>query len=396
MDITPIGFEFNRKAKLRAEFEFPSDIYLVDSTIRSLQSGISGSKHTTQDLVDIGLALSALGVRELIINVTWRDGLETIAGLKRQHPTARLVATLRARRPDFNELIARCREAGADEVCIESAVDAAGLLVAADVAHEHHMDVSHGFAETYTYEEVVAILEAGIEAGCTSQSFHDSFFRLAISPEAMKAFIRAVRDDVAGLPPIYVHLSNFFGQATMTSVAALTAGASAVDVCANGTGHHCGHTSLAEVALVVQSLYGRTVGIDLERLHGVSVLLRERTGVPILAWQPVVGDYAFMGDAAYWAAEANVPFAERVHATFPVDPALVGAQERVVWNDRTLTTDAVAQKVSTLGLGPLSAAALGKVIGALSTRLESLESFPNWLTDEEFVLFLRELLSDEA
>jgi isopropylmalate/homocitrate/citramalate synthase len=396
MDTTPIGFEFNRKAEVLDDLEFPREIYLVDSTIRSLQSGISGSRHTAQDLVDIGVALSELGVRELIINVTWRDGLQTIAGLKRQRPTARLVATLRARRSDWRELIARCGEAGADEVCIESAVDAAGLRSVADVAHNHRMDVSHGFAETYTYEEVVTVLRAGIDAGCKSQSFHDSFFRLAISPEAMKSFIRSVRHDVDGLPPLYVHLSNFFGQATMTSVAALTAGATAVDVCANGTGHHCGHTSLAEVALVVESLYGRKIGIDLERLHDVSVLLQERTGVPILAWQPVVGEFAFMGDAAYWAAEANVPFADRVHATFPINPVLVGAQERVVWNDRTLTTDAVAQKVSTLGLRPLSDAALGRVIGALRARLESVETFPNWLTDDEFVLLLRAHLGDEA
>jgi hypothetical protein len=74
----------------------------------------------------------------------------------------------------------------------------------------------------------------------------------------------------------------------------------------------------------------------------------------------------------------------------------VGAQERVVWNDRTLTTDAVAQKVSALGLPPLSDAALGRVIGALRTRLESIESFPNWLTDDEFAVFLREQLSAEA
>jgi isopropylmalate/homocitrate/citramalate synthase len=138
------------------------------------------------------------------------------------------------------------------------------------------------------------------------------------------------------------------------------------------------------------------MGIDVKRLHDVSVLLRERTGVPILAWQPLVGDFAFMGDAAYWAAEASVPFAERVHATFPIDPAIVGAEERVVWNDRTLTTDAVAQKVSSLGLPTQSEASLTKIIDDLRVRLASLDGFPGWLTDEEFVLFLRASLTTES
>ncbi len=64
----------------------------------------------------------------------------------------------------------------------------------------------------------------------------------------MKVFIRRIRTEVPDHPPLYVHLSNFYGQATVIAVAAITAGVTAVDVCLNQSGHHCGHISLAEVS----------------------------------------------------------------------------------------------------------------------------------------------------
>ena len=63
----------------------------------------------------------------------------------------------------------------------------------------------------------------------------------------------------------------------------------------------------------------------------MSRLVEERTGVPLPLHSPVVGQNGFMIDGAYWAAEANIPYEERVHAKFPVPPAAVGNRETVVW-----------------------------------------------------------------
>lgn len=384
MDGTPIGFEFNRHPAALGRQEFPSEVYLVDSTIRSLQSGVSGSCHSGADLVDIGVALGELGVRELIINVTWRDGLETLTGLRQRGVTTKLVATFRARRDDSDRLVRASADAGADEVCVESVSDAAHFRALARAAHDCGVLISHGFAEAYTYEEVVGLVRTGTELGCQSQSFHDSFFRLAVSPEAIQLFVRSVLKDVPAAPPLYVHLSNFFGQATMTAVAALAAGATAVDVCANGSGHHCGHTSLAEVAVVLEALYGRSTGIKLEQLNAVSRLLQERTHIPILPWQPVVGDFAFMGDAEYWAAEADLPHDERIHATFPIAPELVGSEEKIVWSDRTLTPATIARRAESLGAGHVSEEYVSGVQAKLTDALDSDDEFPRWLEDKSF------------
>jgi hypothetical protein len=80
------GSEFNHLPEVRARSEFAADVFVVDSTIRSLQSGVSGSLHSADDLVEIGMSLDRLGVRELIVNVSWRDGPEVIAELARRRP----------------------------------------------------------------------------------------------------------------------------------------------------------------------------------------------------------------------------------------------------------------------------------------------------------------------
>ena len=372
---------------------FPDEVFLVDSTIRSLQSGVSGSTHTASDLVDIGVSLANLGVRELIVNVSWRDGPEVIAGLAERRMPTRIVGTFRARNERWAEWARMAADAGADEVCLESASDAEHLVSAARTVKDLGLDVSHAFAEAYPYDEVVALCRAGIELGCRSQSFHDSFFRLGIHPEAIRWFIGTLIGDVPDLPPLYVHLSNFYGHATMTAVAALTAGASAVDVCINGTGHHCGHTSLAEVTLVLEHLYGISTGIRTEALQAASQLVKERSGVPVPLVQPIVGPFAFMGDGAYWAAEAHLPFEERIHATFPFEPGVVGSEERVIWNDRTLTVEAVEHRLRTAGIAVTPAGCLA-IIAELRRELERRDTYPAWLADDEFLDLAQRAMSD--
>ena len=386
----PVGSEFNRKVEVTQNLAFPDDVFLVDSTIRSLQSTWSGSRHTLDDLVEIGVALDGIGVRELIVNVTWRDGLEVIEGLKNRDIDTTVVATFGAGRDDWRVSTQDAVSAGADQICFESAPSEDGLREAVSIAHDLGVEASHAFAEDHTYDEVVRLCQTGVEVGCRSQSFHDSFFRFAIGPEAIKAFVRSILRDVVDAPPLYVHLSNFFGHATMTGVAALTAGASAVDVCANSTGHHCGHTSLSEVALVLEGIYGVRTGIALERLRDLAVLVEERTGVPTPIMRPIVGEYAFAGDGASWAAAERLPVEKRMHATFPFAPEVVGAEERIIWGDRTLTVDAIAAKLASLNI-ELSEESLALVTTRLREHVEATTDYPHWLTDDQFVVLLRAL-----
>jgi hypothetical protein len=379
------GFDWMDR-EIVGSLAFAPNVYIVDSTIRSLQSGISGSRHSTQDLIDIGVALDGLGVRELIVNLSWKDGLAVCEGLAAAGLHASLVGTFRARHPLAEQWTADGLRAGADEICFESCTDGDQLRRLADPVLARSKRVSHAFAEEYSVQEILGLCRQGVSLGVASQSFHDSFFRFGLIPESAKAFYQSIRRQVSDCPPLYVHLSNFYGNATMTAVAAITAGASAADVCMNGIGHHGGHISLAEIVMVLEALYGVRTGIKLDRLREVSVLVRERTGIPMPLPAPLVGDYAFILDGAYWAAEAHLPYAERIHAKFPIPPDHVGNSEQVIWSDNTVTPQSVKAKLAAMGTTPtlIEDAIVADIMADLRSALEKLPQYPKWLSDAQF------------
>lgn len=382
------GFALNRDDATLAQLDFPDDVYLVDSTIRSLQSSVSGSQHTAADLVDIGMAVDALGVRETIVNTSWRDGLETVAGLVERRPRAKVVATYRARLPHAADLLKASLEVRPDEICFESPVDVASLRRDTEVVKDAGVGTSIAFAERHSWDEMIALSRTATELGAASLSFHDSFFRFGVMPEAMKVFIGRIREQVEGHPALYIHLSNFYGTAAMTAVSGVTAGANAVDVCLNMTGHHCGHISLAEVALILEDLYGVRTGIELGQIHSAVDLVTERTGVPIRLQQPVIGEMAFMIDGADWAAEAHLPYDERMHSRLPVEPDVVGSTETMIWTDRTASLTSVKVKLSSLDL-PSDDDAASRCHAALRAALTDRTTYPQFLRDAEFTGLLR-------
>lgn len=391
--ITPLhGSEYNFVPEVRREMTFAPDVFIVDSTLRSLQSAVSGSRHTLRDLVTIGIALDRLGVRELIVNLTWKDGLAVCEKLAEHNLEAKLVGTFRARHPRAVEWIRDGIAAGVREVCLESCQNPDHLRRLADIALSHGCLVSHAFAEPYTYDEVVALCRAAQGMRMQSLSFHDSFFRFGLTPEGARYFYRAVQRDVPACPPLYVHLSNFYGHAVMTAAAAITAGASAVDASINGIGHHGGHISLAEIVLVLEVLYGVRTGIKLELLRETALLVRDLTGCPLAPGSPIVGDLAFVLDGAYWAAEAHVPSADRVHAVFPVRPEAVGNSQRIIWSDRTITADSVRAKLAHMGVADgIDDNLIGAIIGLLTRKLEH-ATYPRWMEDAEFEAVCREIV----
>jgi isopropylmalate/homocitrate/citramalate synthase len=384
--------EYNMLPDVVKSLSFADEVYIVDSTIRSLQSGVSGSNHSVKDVVEIGKALDELGVRELIVNLSWKDGLQICEGLAAEDLGCKVVGTFWAWHPSWKKWTEDGLRAGVDEICFESIPDADHMQRAADLVQSRGKTVSHGFAQIYSYQQVVDLCREGVKYGYESQSFHDSFFRFGITPEAMKFFIRSVKADVPQCPPLFVHLSNFYGHATMTVVAAVTAGASAPDVCMNGIGHHCGHTSLAEVVMVLEGLYGIDTGIRLEKLREVSLLVQARTGIPLQMTKSVVGDFTFLTDGAYWAAEADLPYEERVHARFPFAPATVGGEERVIWSDKTITRDSVAEKLASMGLAHRDGDT-ERITERLHEILRQKTDYPNWILDSDFEELCRAIIS---
>jgi isopropylmalate/homocitrate/citramalate synthase len=388
--------EYNTLPEVVGELEFPPQIAFIDSTIRSLQMGVAGSRHTTRDLVDIGKAISALGVRELILHLGWKGGVQACEGLAAAGVEAKVVAVYLTGDPDWRKWVDLAAHSGANELNVASLTDPDLIRRVADSAREKGMTISYTFGiGEFTHDEVIRLCRLLTEHEFQSIAFHDTFFRFGLHPEAAKHFFRAVKRATPECPPLYIHLSDFYGHATMTSIAALAAGATGVDTAINGVGHHVGHVPLAEVVIALEVLYGIDTRIKLDSLRQVSLLVRERTGIPVPIWTPVVGDFVFVKDGLYWAAEADLPSERRQVSGFPFSPSFVGSDEHIIWSDKTATKASIEKKLSMMGLrcGP---DAVDKIVERLEDRLRRVTTFPNWLLDAEFEELCREVLTQSS
>jgi len=376
--------EYNHSAEVRESYHFPKEVFIVDSTVKTLQSGASGGYHTTEDLVEIGKAIDQLGVREMMVQLTWQDGLKICEGLARENLNCKLVGTFKFG-PHWQKIAEEGIQAGAEEICFRGIMDENDIERGAELCQKRGQKVSHAFPEMYSYQKVVEICKRSITCGYQSQHFADSLslFNFGINPEAIKYFVSSLLHDIPGMPPIYVHLSNTFGHATLTAAAAIVAGATAPDVTLNGIGHNSGHIPLEEIVMVLECLYGIHTGIDLKKIHDTSHFIQERTGIPVPVTKPIVGDDTFLVDGYYLADEANTPEAKKLHSIFPFSPAIVGSAEKAIWSHRQITPESVKWKLSSMGLKYMDSH-VAQIILEVTETLQKKKTYPNWLTDSEF------------
>ena len=397
MKFTEDTKSYNDLLEVKRTYHFSKEVYIVDSTIRSLQSGASGGFHSIKDLVEIGKALDELGVRELIVQLSWQDGPKICEGLAGGNLKCKIVGTSRAYESTWSSLAETGMKAGADEICFESIMEKSQFDEAAELCSKYGKTFSHAFSDIYTYEQVVELSRKSIECGCQSHSFHDSFslFRFQINPEAVKHLISQVLQDVPNMPPMYVHFSNIFGHATMTAAAAIVAGATAPDVAMNGIGHHSGHIPLEEIVMVLERLYGINTGIKLEKLYETSKLIGELTGIPVSITKPVVGKYAFLLDAYYKSDEIDTPDEKKLHSVFSFKPNTVGSQEKLIWSDRQLNNSSIRWKLSSMGLSS-SEFLVTEIRDKMMKVLKSKTNYPKWLDDSEIENIINEIIAGQS
>jgi isopropylmalate/homocitrate/citramalate synthase len=144
-----------------------------------------------------------------------------------------------------------------------------------------------------------------------------------MGPAACRYIVAEIKKAAPALP-LGMHTHNDLGLATANALAGVEAGASQVDVTINGAGARAGNATMAEVVVAIESLYGVSTGIDLNKLTHLSNLFEELSRWPTPKDKPVVGDYAFTdaSDTHSFLLQADpLLFA-------PLRPELVGNQRR--------------------------------------------------------------------
>ncbi|HZK12405.1 MAG TPA: homoaconitate hydratase [Atribacterota bacterium] len=115
----------------------------------------------------------------------------------------------------------------------------------------------------------------------------------AASPSAIKFMVEQVKKSIPKDITLSVHCHNDFGLAIANSIAAVEAGADAVDVVVNGLGERAGNASLTEISMILKYLYNCKINVDTEKLFSISKYVSQITGIPIPHNSPFVGKNAF-------------------------------------------------------------------------------------------------------
>jgi len=113
------------------------------------------------------------------------------------------------------------------------------------------------------------------------------------SPSAINYLVKQVKKNIPEDIILGIHSHNDFGLATANSIAAIEAGADAVDVVVNGLGERAGNASLAEISMILKYFYNCETNIKTEKLFSISKFVSEASGIQIPQNSPFVGENAF-------------------------------------------------------------------------------------------------------
>jgi isopropylmalate/homocitrate/citramalate synthase len=294
---------YNFADEVVKQFRYTEKIEIHDVTLRDGEQ-TPGVVLRSAEKLEIAKALDELGVHRI------EAGMPVVS--KEDFEAVKLIAGegLRARVFGFSRLVKEdidaCLSAGVEGIITEGPVGVPKLMqfgwkqedvIAKAIEHVDYAK-DHGL---YTVFFGVDGSRADInflkniylrvveEAGADGVVVVDTFG--CATPEGFRYLVGEVVKTVK--VPVEVHCHNDFGLGPAVSIAGLSAGASVVHVSMNGIGERAGNAGLEEVALALELLYGKRLGLRYEKLYEVSKLVERLTGFKLAPNKPVVGERVF-------------------------------------------------------------------------------------------------------
>ncbi|MCL4324455.1 MAG: homoaconitate hydratase [Candidatus Thermoplasmatota archaeon] len=240
------------------------------------------------------------------------------------------------------------------EAIINSGATHAAIFVAASEVHlRYKLRMTQDEVVQATVNSVRRAAEAGLSVAFvtedTTRAPLDFVERLYLSALEAGASRLVVSDTVGVMTPLTfrwflrefsarvhpkdwsVHCHNDFGMATANTLAALEEGVNAPHVCVNGLGERAGNTSLEEVVMSLESLYGIKTGIKTHELYALSQLVEKYSGIPLPPNKALVGYNAFSHEAGI-----HTHGVLRNSLTYePLQPEILGRQRRFILGKHT-------------------------------------------------------------
>jgi homocitrate synthase NifV len=302
---------------------------ILDTTLREGLQRVGAYLEPRQRRI-LAEELVASGIPELEIGVVGRDGFlpSLLSGLQSKHPDSRFWVWSRLRQGDIEE----AHQMGARHIALCAPVSA------------EHLRLRMGWTEVQLYDKIRRLVNMAtalgmeVSLGLEDASRGDTGTILHAARAAAESGASRVRfaDTVGVLSPAETsdrilsitsvgcqagfHGHDDFGMATANALAALDAGARAVDASLLGWGERAGIASTERLGAFLSVRRGWN--LDIERICRAARDLAVRCGVEIPRNAPVLGEAIFQSETGLHVSA----LAEHPALYEPYEPELVGSR----------------------------------------------------------------------
>jgi D-citramalate synthase len=229
-------------------------------------------------------------------------------------------------------------------------------------------------------EFVRQIFSGGVDRGADRLCFCDTVGLL--TPERAGEVV----PPLAALAPLSIHCHDDLGVAMANTLAALRAGATCAHVTVNGLGERAGNTSLEELVMALEVLYGVKTGIRAGEIYHLSSLVSRLTKVPLPTNKAIVGEMAFTHESGIHAH--GILRDSRTYE--PVRPETVGRKRRIVLGKHSGTASVEA------ALQEMNYRADGKQVAEIVARIKRLGDEGKRVTDADLMAIAEAVLGLEV